>query len=351
MNNGASMTSTQKTLLAKDCPTGGCGAKIGPAELAQCLAGLPPMSDPDLLVGFDGSDDAAVYRLSERDAVVSTVDFFPPMVDDPRAFGRIAAANALSDIYAMGGRPLFALNLVSCPQTMDKAILGEILAGGAEKIIEAGAVVAGGHSIYDSGLKYGLAVTGRVDPGCYYRNNACVPGDCLILTKPLGVGLVLSAARAGVAKDDEYRAALANMERLNRCAAEKLPAFAVHSVTDITGFGLLVHAAEMAGRDWTLTFDFDSLPILPGALEHAAAYLATAAGQRNRNHIGASADIAAVSPAGQEVLFDPQTSGGLLISVAAEEAEALCQAIKQDDPAAAIVGQVTTRERYAVVVV
>ncbi len=337
-----------KTLLLKDCPTGGCGAKIGPAELAGCLKNLPPMHDAALLVGFDSSDDAAVYRISERDAIVSTVDFFPPMVDDPRTFGRIAAANALSDVYAMGGVPLFGLNLVCFPQTMDKAILGEILAGGAEKIIEAGAVVAGGHSIYDSGLKYGLAVTGRVNPQQVYRNSACRPGDCLILTKPLGVGLILSAARAQAAGADELRQAVASMERLNKYAAQKLPPFQVRSVTDITGFGLLVHAAEMAGADATLTIHFDSLPVLPGALKHASSYLATAAGQRNRNHLEGKIDIAAISAAGQEVLFDPQTSGGLLISVAESDAPALCAAIRQDDPAASIVGQVAKREKYSV---
>lgn len=339
------------SILSGDCPTGGCGSKLGPSELRACLAALPAMRDPNLLVGFSGSDDAAVYRLSDRDAVVSTVDFFPPMVDDPRTFGRIAAANALSDVYAMGGRPLFALNLVCFPQTMDKAILREILAGGAEKIAEAGAVLAGGHSIYDSGLKYGLAVTGRIDPDRIFHNDACRPGDCLILTKPLGVGLILAAARAGLARPDEYRATVAAMERLNRYAAEKLPRHPVSAVTDVTGFGLLAHAAEMAGEGATLTFDFDSLPVLPGAVEHAAAYLATAAGQRNRNHLAGKIDVGQIAPAGQELLFDPQTSGGLLISVPAEHAEALCWEIRANDPDAAIVGQVTARERYAVVVV
>lgn len=338
----------EDSLLLKDCPTGGCGAKIGPAELTGWLKNLPPMHNADLLVGFDSSDDAAVYRITENDAVVSTIDFFPPMVDDPRTFGRIAAANALSDIYAMGGRPLFGLNLVCFPQTMDKAILGEILAGGAEKIIEAGAVVAGGHSIYDSSLKYGLAVTGRVKPQQIYRNNDCRLGDCLILTKALGVGLILSAERAEAASADELHKAISSMERLNKYAAEKLPSFRVHSVTDITGFGLLVHAAEMAGANATLTIHFDSLPVLPGSLDHAAAYLATAAGQRNRNHLEGKINITTITPARQEILFDPQTSGGLLVSVAEEDADALCAAIRQDDPAAAIIGQVAKREQYSV---
>lgn len=338
------------TILSGDCPTGGCGAKIGPAELSACLAGLPEFRTPNLLAGFGHAEDAAVYRISPHDAVVSTVDFFPPMVDDPRSFGRIAAANAMSDVYAMGGRVLFALNLVCFPETMDKGILNEMLAGGAEKIAEAGAVLAGGHSIYDSGLKYGLAVTGRVDPERFYRNNACREGDCLILTKPLGVGLILSAARVGLAGADEYGAAVASMERLNRYAAEKLAAFPVNAVTDVTGFGLLGHAAEMAGADKTLILNFDSLPLLPGALRHAADYLATAAGQRNRNHVGAEIDATCIVAAGQEVLFDPQTSGGLLISVPMEYGEALRKAIAEDDPAAAIIGMVTGRENRSVVV-
>ncbi len=337
----------------KDCPTGGCGAKLDPADLAACLAGLPAFHGPDLLAGFGHSEDAAVYRLGADSAIVSTVDFFPPMVEDPRSFGRIAAANAVSDIYAMGGTVLFALNLVCFPEKMDKAILREILAGGAEKIAEAGAAVAGGHSIYDSGLKYGLAVTGRVHPDRFYRNNACRDGDCLILTKALGAGLVLSAARAELAKPDEVRTVVLSMERLNRDAAEKLDAFPVSAVTDVTGFGLAVHALEMAGDDLTLTFDFDSLPLLSGAMEHAANYLATAAGQRNRNHAGAAVDVSRASPAAQEILFDPQTSGGLLIGVPASHAEALCDAIRQNDPVAAIVGRVSAKERdgYSVIVV
>ncbi len=336
--------------FASACSSGGCGAKIGPGELASCLARLPRLPDPDLLVGFDTSDDAAVYRLSAEAAVVSTVDFFPPMVDDPRLFGRIAAANALSDVYAMGGRPLFALNLVCFPEAMDRKILAEILLGGAEKAAEAGVPLAGGHSIHDSGVKYGLAVTGLVRPDRVLRNTGAAPGDCLVLTKPLGVGLVLSARRAGLAAGGEFAAAAASMERLNRRAAEKLAAFPVSACTDVTGFGLIGHACEMAGEDRTLIFDFDSLPRLPGALEHAAGFLATAAGQRNREYADSMADVSAVSPAGQELLFDPQTSGGLLIGVPAAEAEALCAAIGRDDPAAAIVGQVAERGERRVVV-
>ncbi len=336
--------------LFSTCTSGGCGAKIGPAELAEFLQNLPTLNDPGLLVGFGGSDDAAVYRLSPEAALVGTVDFFPPMVDDPYLFGRIAAANALSDVYAMGGRPLFALNLVTFPQKGDKAELGEILRGGAEKVMEAGAALAGGHSIYDHEPKYGLSVTGLVHPDRIWRNNTCAPGDALILTKPLGVGLVMAALRAGLAREDEYQAATASMERLNKYAAEALSGFPVSAVTDVTGFGLAVHATEMAGTDRTLVIDFDSLPLLPGALGYAAEYLATAAGQRNRNHLAGTVDIAQLSPARQEILFDPQTSGGLLISLPAARAGEACAAIRRLDPAAAVIGQVTDRQAASVVV-
>ncbi|UQZ88403.1 selenide, water dikinase SelD [Deltaproteobacteria bacterium Smac51] len=332
------------------CTSGGCGAKIGPAELSEILHQLPLFQNKDLLVGFESSDDAAVWRLSPEAAVVSTVDFFPPMVDSPHLFGRIAAANAMSDIYAMGGQVLFALNLVCFPQHLDKEVLGQILLGGAEKVKEAGAVLCGGHSIYDHEPKYGLAVTGLVHPDKILRNNTCREGDCLILTKALGVGLIMSAVRAGAATDEEYQAAAASMERLNKYAAEKLSGFPVNAATDVTGFGLLVHASEMAGADKSLTINFDSLPILPGATKHAADYLATAAGQRNRNHIQGRVVLEGLTPAQEEILFDPQTSGGLLISLPAGRGEELCDLIRKDDPAAAIIGMVGGREDYSVMV-
>ncbi len=338
-------------LLPPDCPSGGCGAKLDPALLAQCLAALPQSQNPNLLTGFAHSEDAAAYALRNDLAIVSSVDFFPPMLDDPLSFGRIAAANALSDIYAMGATPLLALNLVCFPEKMPLEILREILAGGAEKIREAGAALAGGHSIQDSGLKYGLAVTGIVHPQQLLRNHTCREGDCLILTKPLGTGLILSAHRAGLATPAALAAAVAAMERLNKYAAENFARHPVHAATDITGFGLLAHAAEMAGDDWTLSLNFDSLPLLPSARDYAANHLATAAGQRNRNHLAGKVEVSGLSAADQEILFDPQTSGGLLISLPAEAAEAACMAIRQEDPAAAIVGVVSRREEFAVLVV
>jgi selenide,water dikinase len=337
--------------LLSECTSGGCGAKIGPGELAGILSGLRVKKDPALLVGFEGSDDAAAYRIDGDRVLVSTVDFFSPMVEDPFLFGKIAAANALSDIYAMGARPLYALNLICFPQRLDRKILEAILAGGAEKALEAETVIAGGHSIYDHEPKYGLAVTGIAEQRNLIRNNTCRDGDALILTKALGAGLIMAGLRAGEAAEAVVKAAADSMERLNRYAAEKFPPFRVHACTDVTGFGLAVHAAEMAGDAFTLVIDGGSLPLLEGALGFAENYYATAAGQRNRNFMAGRADVVSLPAAMQEIVFDPQTSGGLLIAVAAEDAEKLCGAIAGDDPAAAIIGEVSRRQDVPVLVV
>ncbi|MDR1654471.1 MAG: selenide, water dikinase SelD [Treponema sp.] len=335
--------------LLSSCSSGGCGAKIEANALASLLSALRLKDDPALIAGFGGSEDAAVYRIAENTALVSTVDFFPPMVDDPFLFGKIAAANALSDIYAMGAVPLFALNLVCFPEKMDKAVLAEILRGGAEKILEAGAVLAGGHSIYDHEIKYGLALTGIAEEGLVLRNNACKTGDALILTKALGIGLVMSAMRAGKADEAFVKKALSSMERLNRYAAEKITAMnraaekPVHACTDVTGFGLLAHAAEMAGDAHSIFIESGALPLLPGAVEYAEAFYTTAGAQRNRNHMAGRAETGAAAEAVTEICFDPQTSGGLLVSVDMEKAQELCDLIKADDPDAAIIGEVADR--------
>lgn len=336
--------------LFSTCSSGGCGAKIGPNELTEYLTALPAFADPNLMVGFEASDDAAVYQISPDTAIVSTVDFFPPMVDDPYLFGKIAAANALSDVYAMGGRPLFALNLVTYPQKADKALLGEILRGGADKLKEAGVALGGGHSIYDHEPKYGLAVTGVVDPDKIWHNNSCAAGDALILTKALGVGLVMAAARGGEATDAQYQAAVASMERLNKYAAEKLAGYSINAVTDVTGFGLAVHAVEMAGTEHSLIINADSLPSLPGALDFASAYLSTAASIRNRDHMEGRIDLGAVSEPLAELIFDPQTSGGLLISLPAAEAEKLLAGLNEVEPAARIIGLVAAREACSLII-
>lgn len=333
------------------CTSGGCGAKIGPNELAGFLGNLPKFSDEKLLVDFATADDAAVYQVSEQLALIATVDFFSPMVEDPRTFGRIAAANAMSDVYAMGGDVLFALNLVCFPEKMDKQMLGEILQGGAEKLQEAQASLAGGHSIYDHEPKYGLSVTGQIDPQKIIHNNTPRIGDILILTKALGVGLIQSAVRVGLASDEAEIAAIHSMERLNKYAAEKMREFSVHACTDVTGFGLLVHAQEMTDERVTLVIDTEELPLLPEAYHYAEEFLATAAGQRNRQFMAGKVALEQITPAFQEILFDPQTSGGLLLSVASDQAAACLKAIQETDPVAAIIGEVCEKEDNQTIII
>ena len=334
--------------LLANCTSGGCGAKIGPGELSSLLEGLPVYHDENSMVGYDTSDDAAVYKISDQSSVVTTVDFFPPMVDDPALFGRIAAANALSDIYAMGGRPISALNLVCFPSTMDMEILKSILQGGAEKVLEASAVLSGGHSIYDKEPKYGLAVTGLVDNDKILRNNTPKTGHKLILTKPLGVGIIMAALRVGEASESAVKSATDSMQRLNKYAAEKMSGYSISACTDVTGFGLLAHTLEMAGDTVSIKIFSEELPFIDEARAYADEFLLTAAGQRNRNHLSGKADVDALPFATQELIFDPQTSGGLLICVAPGQAAELLSAIRQDDPYAQIIGEVVKREQKVI---
>ena len=295
------------------------------------------------MIGYNSRDDAAVYNVGGGNLIISTADFFPPMTEDPYLFGKIAAANALSDVYAMGGRPLMALNLACYPQDAPLEGLGEILRGGAEKLVEAGAVLAGGHSIFDKEVKYGLAVTGIVTEDALLRNNSPKAGHLLILTKALGVGIMMAASKDGI-PDNQFNAAISSMERLNKYSAEKMAGFKVSACTDITGFGLVGHGLEMAGEDFTLMFKWEALPLLPGAALLAEKYN-TGGGKRNRAYAGDRVDFCSTPKHIQEICFDPQTSGGLLIAVDPDESPALLKAIQKDDPAAALVGEVTTRGR------
>lgn len=333
------------------CTSGGCGAKIAASDLSDYLRALPHSQDPSLLVGFSSGDDAAVYKTGDHQAIISTLDFFSPMVEDPYTFGTIAAANALSDVYAMGGKALIALNVTCFPERLPKEMLRDILAGGADKVQEAGAVLAGGHSIYDHEPKYGLAVTGSIDPDQLIHNDTPQTGDTLILTKALGVGIILAAQRAEVGDEIATATAIRSMQRLNKYATEKFSNYQVHACTDITGFGLLAHGLEMAGEDHSLVIDTEQLPILPKALDFANDYLVTAGGERNREQLGDQVDLAHVPFGLQEILFDPQTSGGLLISVATEDAADLLAAIQVDDPIARIIGLVTEREEKPITLV
>ena len=323
------------------CKGGGCTAKLGAGILSRILERIPRgAEDPDLLIGYDSHDDAAVYRLTDDLAFVQTLDFFPPLVEDPYTFGQIAATNALSDIYAMGGEVKTALNIVCFPETMDLNILGEIMRGGAEKVIEAGGVLAGGHSIADDSVKYGLSVTGVVNPKGAYANDKPETGDALILTKPLGVGIILCASRVGEASEEAVNAAIQSMTTLNKTAAALCRDYHVHAVTDVTGFSFLGHLHEMLHGAHSAEIFASQVPVFSEALRHADEFLLTAAGQRNRNYVGEAVRFDGVPFAMEEVLFDPQTSGGLLIALPEAEAPALLEALKTAGLSAGIVGRV-----------
>lgn len=323
------------------CKGGGCTAKLGAGVLSHILEKLPKSKeDPDLLIGFDSKDDAAVYRISDDVAIVQTLDFFPPMVEDPYIFGQIAATNALSDIYAMGGTVKTALNIVCFPEKMDLNILGEIMRGGAEKVQEAGGILAGGHSIADSDVKYGLSVMGVVDPNHIYPNNGGKPGDKLILTKRLGVGIICTANRVNEASPEAMNAAIESMTTLNKYAAQICHEFDIHACTDVTGFSFLGHLHEMMDGRLSCRIHADKVPVFKEALEYADEFLLTAAGQRNRNHTEGFVNFKDVPFAMQEVLFDPQTSGGLLIAVSETEADSLVKRLQNIGLPAEIVGEI-----------
>lgn len=327
------------------CNGGGCTAKLGAGILSRVLDRLPRgCRDENLLVGYDSRDDAAVYRISDELAIVQTLDFFPPMIEDPYIFGQIAAANALSDVYAMGGIVRTALNIVCFPENMDLNILGEIMRGGAEKVCEAGGVLAGGHSIADATVKYGLSVTGIVNPNKLYANNTGRVGDRLILTKKLGVGIVCTANRVGLADKEDVNEAIASMTKLNKSASEISRAFDIHACTDITGFGFLGHLHEMLDERLSCVVHTDSIPVIDGALAGADEFLITAGGQRNRNFLGTAVFFEKTAFAMQEVLFDPQTSGGLLFAVSPGQADELVNRLRAAGYPASIVGELMQKE-------
>ncbi|MBQ7077897.1 MAG: selenide, water dikinase SelD [Lachnospiraceae bacterium] len=333
------------------CATGGCTAKLGAGILSRVLSRLPKgEKDDNLLIGFDSKDDAAVYKLTDDIAFVQTLDFFPPMVEDPYTFGKIAATNALSDIYAMGGEVKTALNIVCFPESEDLNILGEIMRGGAEKVHEAGGSIAGGHSINDATVKYGLSVTGVVDPKKILANNTAKPGDVLILTKKLGVGIICCANRVHAASKEAMDAAIESMTTLNKYAADVLKRYDVHACTDVTGFSFLGHLHEMIEGHGTAVIDSKNVPVFKEALSYADEFLTTAAGQRNRNFAEGRVRFEDVAFAMQEVLFDPQTSGGLLFAVDKDKADELLPELKKVCPYAAVVGEVTEAKDIEIIV-
>ena len=320
--------------------------------LAQVLRDQPRSDHPDLLVGVEHFDDAGVFRISDSLAIVQTVDFFPPLVDDAYTFGRIAAANSLSDVYAMGATPLTALNIVGFPdQDLPIELLGEILKGGAERVTTAGAVIVGGHSVRDTEIKYGLAVTGSVHPDRIVGNNGAQVGDVLVLTKPIGSGILTSAAKVEKMPQSDLAEAIDVMIDLNQGAADAMGAVGAHAATDITGFGLIGHAFEMAtGGGVTFTIDTAAVPLMTDTMKFAAEGMLTRAHKSNLAYIAEKLRADSVDPVLVGVLADAQTSGGLLISVPADRCDELIDLLKQHNTrATAIVGRVTPSSEHDIV--
>ena len=333
------------------CSIGGWASKIGPEVLSEILHDLPSVEDKNLIVGFDKSDDAAVYKLTDDIAIIQTLDFFTPMTEDPYIFGQIAAANSLSDVYAMGGQPKTAMNIVCFPNKMDIKILGEILRGGAEKVMEAGAVLSGGHSVHDPEIKYGLSVTGIAHPNKILKNHGCQSGDILICTKKLGTGIVSTASKVNLASEKAIDESLKQMVTLNKYAAEIIVNYPITACTDITGFGFLGHAYEMAkGSEKTLVFEGDFIPYISEAKEYAKDFLITTGGQQNRNFVGRDIDFNRTPLWLQEIMFDPQTSGGLLFSVAKDRVSELMKEFKEKNIEAFIIGSVEEKSNKYIVV-
>ena len=327
--------------LTKLAKCAGCGAKVGAGVLAQLLEGIRVHEDPNLLVGFDKSDDASVYKVSDDLALVQTVDFFPPIADDPYLFGQIAATNALSDVYAMGGEPKLCLNIMAIPESMPKEAVHQLLRGGYDKVYEAGALITGGHSILDEEPKYGLAVTGFVHPDKILTNSGARPGDVLLLTKPLGIGVLTTAAKADMASPAAIALAQQLMTTLNKSARDAMVQYRVHACTDVTGFGLLGHACEMAqGSGVELELRVEDIDLIPEAVELARMGILPAGMYRNRAFAEGEVDAGVTELCKQDLLYDPQTAGGLLMAVDPADADALLAELRRCVPSAQRIGVV-----------
>lgn len=344
MNKTIKLTSLTKS--------SGCAAKIGPAVLDSVLNNLPKFKDPNLLVGFDKKDDACVYKINDNTVSIQTVDFFPPMVDDPYTFGQIAATNALSDIYAMGGNPAVAMNLLCFPSCLDPSIMHDILSGGYNKIAEAGAVVAGGHTIADPTPKYGLCVTGFAHPNEILTNSNAKTGDVLVLTKPLGIGVLNTATKAELLAAAKIRELTNVMTTLNKYAKESLKGLTVNSCTDVTGFSLIGHGYEMAsGSNKTIELFTSSIPILSDALEYAKMGIIPEGMYNNLDYLQEFFKCSNnISQEMQDILLDPQTSGGLLLSMPEKDALEFLSRMELYNPWTKIIGQVTDKQDYSILV-
>jgi len=334
--------------LTKLAGCAGCGAKVGAGMLAGMLEGFKTHSDPRLIVGYDKSDDASVYVIDENTALIQTTDFFPPIVDDPYLYGRIAAVNALSDVYAMGGEPKLALNILCVAQGMDDDAVREVLRGGYDAAYEAGAIITGGHTIQGAEPIYGLAVSGFVHPDRVLTNSGAKPGDALILTKPLGVGILTTGAKADMVDDAVMKRVYEQMATLNKTARDIMVKYPVNSCTDVTGFSLLGHSYEMAqGSGCSIHLHVGGIPYHKEALELASMGLIPAGAYRNRAYAEKAVKVCGDIPlAVQDILYDPQTSGGLLMALPAEAADDCLRALQAQIPQAAIVGHVTEKQEH-----
>lgn len=335
------------TEYAKKC---GCGAKLPSAKLAEVLGKLPKMYDENLLVGTETSDDAGVYKLNDQLAIIQTVDFFTPIVDDPYTFGMIAATNALSDVYAMGGDPITALNIVCFPNKLDLSILGEILKGGIEKVREAGAIIVGGHTIEDDEPKYGLAVTGIVSPDKVLKNYGSKVGEVLILTKPLGIGIISTAVKNGVATEEDKKNVIKSMTTLNKYSSEIMRKYEISACTDVTGFGLMGHSFEMAvSSNVTIELDQNKIPYLESAKEYSAKEFLPGGMFNNMEYLKGKYDFINVPKYLSDIVFDPQTSGGLLFSCSKEDSEKILKELNELEIKSAIVGKVIEKQEKSIV--
>ena len=340
-------TDVKLTKLAK---CAGCGAKVGAGTLARMLEGFKTHQDPRLIVGYDKSDDASVFVLDKNTALVQTTDFFPPIVDDPYLYGQIAAANALSDVYAMGGEPKLALNIFCLSKDMDKHTVQEILRGGYDKAYEAGAIITGGHTIEGAEPIYGLAVSGFVHPDKVLTNSGAKPGDVLILTKPLGIGILTTAAKADLVEQDVLNRIYAQMATLNKTARDIMAKYRVHSCTDITGFSLMGHSYEMAqGSECSIHLNTNAIPFHKEAYEMAQMGFIPAGAYRNREFTAGSVQVAhGITRATEDICYDPQTSGGLLMAIDVKDAEACIKELQAQIPEASIIGYVTEKKEAAI---
>lgn len=330
----------------------GWAAKLGPDTLAQVLCRLPKTYDENLIVGLDTSDDAAVYKINDDLAIIQTLDFFTPVVDDPYTFGQIAAANSLSDVYAMGGEPKLAMNIVCFPNCLSPDVLTEILKGGHDKVKESGAVLVGGHTVEDDEPKYGLSVTGFVHPNKVLTNGDAKPNDLLVLTKPIGTGIINTAIKGGLAAQNHYDEAVKVMTTLNKFAIEAGNKVGINGCTDITGFGLLGHGLELAeASSVTLKINHKDIPLIEGALEFAQMGLVPAGAYSNEVYIGDKVKISSDIPREiVDVLYDPQTSGGLLMSVPEDKVDKLLEELKNTPTSFGVIGKVLDKEdKYLII--